>query len=74
VFRIIHFVAVNPRSDSFHGRLYKGNWVESGTVLQAMNRDARNKALRKLLDAGMSVRQIERLTGISRGIVQRAKT
>ena len=43
-------------------------------MLQAMNRDARNKALRKLLDAGMSVRQIERLTGISRGIVQRAKT
>jgi len=47
---------------------------ESGTALQAVNRDARNKALRKLLNAGMSVRQIERLTGISRGIVQRAKT
>ena len=46
--------------------------AESGAVLQSLDRAARNAGLRKLKQAGLSVRQIERLTGISRNIVQRA--
>ena len=46
--------------------------VKSGADLQKMERKERNEALRKLKDHGLSVRQIERLTGISRNIIQRA--
>ena len=45
--------------------------VESGTVLQSVDRDKRDKAIKILLENGMTIRQIERLTGISRGIIQR---
>ncbi len=45
---------------------------KSGTVLQEMDRAERNEALRKLKKAGLTVRQIERLTGINRGAVQKA--
>lgn len=46
--------------------------LKSGTQLQAMNRNDRDKALRLLKSRGLSVRQIERLTGINRGVVQKA--
>ena len=45
---------------------------ESGTVLQSFGKKERDAALRKLKDSGLSVRQIERLCGINRGIIQRA--
>ena len=45
--------------------------VESGTVIQSYEKTRRNEALRKLKEAGLSCRQIERLTGIGRSIVQR---
>lgn len=45
--------------------------VESGTALLAYSRKERDAALRKLKNRGLSVRQIERLTGINRGIIQR---
>ena len=44
----------------------------SGTILQTLNRKAQNAALHELKRKGLTVRQIERLTGISRNIVQRA--
>ena len=40
--------------------------------LLSMNRKDRNDLLRELKSAGLSVRQISRLTGISRSVVQRA--
>ncbi len=46
--------------------------VSSGTELQAWEKEKRNNALLFLKKKGLSLRQIERLTGISRGIVQRA--
>ena len=46
--------------------------VRSGADLQKMERKERNEALSKLKEHGLSVRQIERLTGISRNIIQRA--
>ena len=46
--------------------------VRSGTALQKYDRATRDAALRKLKDNGLSIRQIERLTGINRGIIQKA--
>ena len=40
--------------------------ISSATVLQSYGKAERNRALRKLKNIGLSVRQIERLTGISR--------
>ncbi len=45
--------------------------LESGTQLQQFDRQKRNEALQKLKKHGFTVRQIERLTGINRGVVQR---
>jgi len=47
--------------------------TENGMVLQNMDRAARNDALHRLKEAGLTVRRIERLTGIGRNIIQRAK-
>lgn len=43
--------------------------ASSGVVLQSYDREARNEAVKKLSMAGLSERQIERLTGISRRII-----
>ena len=65
----------SPRSDDWARQaLRRRLGVESGTALQAMDRRARDEAIKQLLAEGLSIRQIERLTGISRGIVQRQKT
>ena len=47
--------------------------VESGTALQGYARKERNEALRALKGCGLTVRQIERLTGINRNVVQKAQ-
>ena len=46
--------------------------VDSGTILQSYDFERRNAALRSLREKGLSVRQIERLTGINRNSIQRA--
>lgn len=45
----------------------------NGVSLQRLDKAARNAALRKLKENGLTINQIERLTGINRNIVQRAK-
>jgi len=47
--------------------------VDSGTMLQSYERAQRDDALRKLKAGGLTIRQIERLTGINRNIVQRVQ-
>ena len=47
--------------------------ISSGTVLQNYSRIDRDAALSRLKDRGLSIRQIERLTGINRNTIQRAK-
>ena len=42
-----------------------------GLEIKALSREKRNAVLRELKEAHMSIRQIERLTGISRGIIQK---
>ena len=46
--------------------------IESGTELLKLDCNARNRALRLLKEQGLSIRQIERLTGINRNTIQRA--
>ncbi len=46
--------------------------LKSGTQLQKMDKEKRDTALRLLKEEGLSVRQIERLTGINRGVVFKA--
>jgi REP element-mobilizing transposase RayT len=46
--------------------------MRNATDLQQLEIQTRNKYLRDLKEAGLSVRQIERLTGINRGVVLKA--
>lgn len=45
---------------------------ESGTVIQKYDKAKRDSVIRELKNRRMSIRQIERLTGIGKGIIQRA--
>jgi hypothetical protein len=84
-----HYVAylAMPNDDhclDYEPRLKDDEWArgiilkrlggKSGTVLQSFERAERNKVLAQLLKDGLSIRQVERLTGISRGIVQGIKS
>ena len=46
--------------------------VESGVQLQAFEKGERDRAIVRLKKRGLSHRQIERLTGISKSVIQRA--
>ena len=43
--------------------------IESGVAIQSYDREKRDEAINKLIKAGLSERQIERLTGINRRII-----
>ena len=47
--------------------------ISSGTQIKAWERSRRNTALVLLKEKGITVRQLERLTGINRGVIQKAK-
>lgn len=47
--------------------------ITNGTQLQQLDRAQRDMALVMLKKKGLTVRQIERLTGINRGVIQKAK-
>lgn len=48
--------------------------ITSGTQLQQFDRQQRDEALALLREHGLSVRQLERLTGINRGVIQKARS
>lgn len=62
------------KTDDFWARQVMANilHIDSGTCLQNLGRHDRDSALRQLKEAGLSCRQISRLTGISRGVIQRS--
>ena len=47
--------------------------ITSGTQIQQYGRAQRDEALALLKSKGLSIRQLERLTGINRGVIQKAK-
>ena len=62
-----------PRNDEWAKSVIQDMFqVESGTALKSFDFKSRNEALRLLKERGLTIKQIERLTGINRNIVQRA--
>lgn len=53
-------------------RLRKESGIESPLAIQQLSKQERNRILKLLKNNGASVRQISRVTGINRNIVQRA--
>ena len=47
----------------------KENLISIATAFQLLNKDQLRETLRELRLTGASVRQLERLTGVSRGII-----
>ncbi len=47
--------------------------VKSGTELQNYSKEKRDSAIRLLRKKGISVKQLERLTGISKTVIYKAK-
>ena len=47
--------------------------LHSPTDLQGMDKAPRNRIIRELKNKGLSIRQIERLTGLNRNVIQRLK-
>ncbi len=63
----------SPRSDEWAKDIIRSYLsAESGTILQSYDRARRDNALRALKKKGLSIRQLERLTGINRGAIQKA--
>lgn len=48
----------------------KVSGCKTATEFQSLNIDKRNVFIRKLYDMGMSIRQISRLTGVAKKIVE----
>lgn len=65
-----HFIS-SKRDDEWAKQVIRKKiHVESGTEIRSYPKSERNQAIAVLRDAGLSVRQIERLTGIPRGQIQ----
>ena len=61
------------KTDDEAKEILQGMGLTSGTVVQTFSRKERDSVIGKMLREGLSIRQIERLTGISRGIIQKIK-
>ena len=57
--------------DQVWQQIIKLTGVTNSSDLQKLNKDKQRETLRTLLDIGASVRQLQRLTGLGRGIIQR---
>ena len=70
--RCLEYVSFHMTDDSAKA-IIKQMGLDSGTILQSFSKVKRNDTIRQLLRKGLSIRQIERLTGISRGVIQRIR-
>jgi len=57
--------------DQVWQQIIKFTGVTNSSDFQKLNKDKQRETLRTLLDIGASVRQLQRLTGLGRGIIQR---
>lgn len=57
--------------DQVWQHIIKLTGVTNSSDFQKLNRDKQKETLRTLLETGASVRQLQRLTGLGRGIIQR---
>ena len=66
-------IQIHRRDDEWAKKVIRERLhVASGEDLQELDWIQRNEAIRRLREYGLSIRQIERLTGISKGMIQRA--
>ena len=63
---------VRPTDAQLKRKMLELSGVEKLTDIAPMDRKRRNLLLRDLKEHGFSIRDIERLTGVSRGVIQRA--
>jgi len=64
-------IRARPTDEEVRKIITKEASCETATQFQALAIEDRDEALRKLKEAGASVRQVSRLTGISKGVVER---
>ena len=57
--------------DQVWQHIMKLTGVRNSSDFQKLDRDKQKETLRTLRDMGASVRQLERLTGLDRGLIQR---
>ena len=57
--------------DQVWQQIIKLTGVQNSSSFQKLNKEIQREALRQLLDMGASVRQLQRLTGLGRGLIQR---
>ena len=57
--------------DQVWQQIIKQTGVQNSCSFQKLNKEIQREALRQLLDMGAPVRQLQRLTGLGRGLIQR---
>jgi hypothetical protein len=57
--------------DQVWQQIIKLTGVQNSSSFQKLNKEIQRESLRQLLDMGASVRQLQRLTGLGRGLIQR---
>ena len=70
--RCLEYVDIKHDDEWAKQELKRCLGISDGNKLQSYGKTERNSALVKLKRAGLTIRQIERLTGIGRNIVQKA--
>ena len=69
--QLIENFSADKRSDFFAKKLITSKFnIKTASEIKSFNRDERREAILLLKQCGLSIRQIERLTGVSRGICQ----
>ena len=60
-----------PSDDQVWQEIIKIAGVSNSSRFQLLDKEKQRETLRKLLAIGASVRQLQRLTGLGRGVIQR---
>jgi len=63
---------VRQGTEEAKNKIYELSGLTNATEIQYLDKGSKKHYLKKFKDAGMSIRQINRLTGISKGIVERS--
>lgn len=70
--QLIENFCIDKTSDYFAKKLIMSKFnIKTASEIKSFNKEERRKAVLLLKNSGLSIRQIERLTGVSRGICQR---
>lgn len=65
--------SIKQTDDQIRRKMQSVLKIKDLTTIVSIGKEERNEKIMMLRDAGFSVREIERLTGVSRGIIQRVR-